>query len=117
MSAFSRILRDSAAQMPSNIVYDETPIHVYIKQIHERLLISGQLPMSELFQGGMHKSQMIGIFLAVLELVRHHSVQCNQNELFGEMWLVAGDETSREIDATDANSYEHTGPADDDSGR
>ena len=36
----------------------------------------------------MHKSTLVGIFLAVLELVRHHHVRVEQNEAFGEIWLL-----------------------------
>ena len=38
VSAFGRIMRDSAASQPSNIVYDDTPIQVYMSRIHARLL-------------------------------------------------------------------------------
>jgi chromatin segregation and condensation protein Rec8/ScpA/Scc1 (kleisin family) len=34
----------------------------------------------------MHKSALISIFLAVLELVRHHSVQAEQEDGNGEIW-------------------------------
>ena len=36
----------------------------------------------------MHKSTLVGIFLAVLELVRHHHVRVEQNALFGEIWIL-----------------------------
>jgi segregation and condensation protein A len=112
VSAFSRILRDNESQKPSSIVYDDTPIHVYMQQIHESLADRGRLPISELFLPGMHKSQMIGIFLAVLELVRHHNVHCDQNDLFGEMWLVASGNLTASIDTTNIDTYEHSGPKD-----
>jgi segregation and condensation protein A len=88
VSAFSRILRENNAQRPSNIVYDDTPIHVYMERIHEQLKSDGRIAFSELFQPGMHKSSLVGIFLACLELVRHHNVLCEQNDLFGEIWMV-----------------------------
>ena len=39
----------------------------------------------------MHKSAMVGIFLAMLELTRHHNVQTEQDELHGEIWIVPAD--------------------------
>lgn len=88
VSAFGRIMREHRAEKPASIVYDETPIHVYMARIQERLQTSGRLPFSELFVPGMHKSTLIGIFLAVLELVRHHNAIAEQNELFGEIWVL-----------------------------
>ena len=75
VSAFGRIIRENVATKPSNIVYDDTPIHVYMERIHGRLVERGHLAFSDLFDAGMHKSALIGIFLAVLELVRHHRVR------------------------------------------
>ncbi len=37
----------------------------------------------------MHRSTLVGMFLAVLELVRHHSVNAEQLTLFGEIYLNA----------------------------
>lgn len=108
VSAFSRILRDTAAQQPSSIIYDDTPIHVYMEQIHGALKKRGRLRLSELFHAGMHKSQMIGIFLSVLELIRHYGVQCNQDELFGEMWLLPTKDWNQGLDFHPINTYEHT---------
>ena len=43
----------------------------------------------------MHKSTLVGIFLAVLELVRHHHVRVEQNALFGEIWILPEPRTAR----------------------
>jgi len=107
VSAFSRILKDREAQKPSSIVYDETPIHVYMEQIHGRVRDSGRLKLSELFHEMVHKSQMIGIFLAVLELIRHHNLECEQTDLFGEMWLRPANDNREQLDLTSVDSYDH----------
>jgi segregation and condensation protein A len=100
VSAFGRILREHNAQQPSNIVYDDTPIHVYMERILQQLASEGRCAFWKLFQPGMHKSSMIGIFLAVLELVRHHDVQFEQDALFGEIWLYPGSNQARPIDVS-----------------
>ena len=42
----------------------------------------------DLFQPGMHKSQLVGIFLATLELVRHHHVHVDQKRnLSAKIWI------------------------------
>jgi segregation and condensation protein A len=88
VSAFGRLMREIEAGKPASIVYDDTPIHVYIERILARLKECRRLPFASLFQGGMHKSTLVGLFLAVLELVRHHGVIAEQAEPFGEIWLL-----------------------------
>jgi segregation and condensation protein A len=107
VSAFGRIVRDSEATKPSSIVYDETPIHVYMAQIKAELSKRGRLAFRELFGPGMHKSALVGIFLAILELVRHHYARAEQNELFGEIWILPGAQLDAAIDAANIDSYEH----------
>jgi len=95
VSAFARVVRDNQTATPSPIRYDETPIEVIMEQILERLTIESPLAFTTLFQPGMSRSQMIGIFLAVLELIRHQHVQVEQQELFGEMWIASRQVTGR----------------------
>ena len=45
VSAFGRIMRETEAARPSSIVYDDTPIHVYMGRIHARLLEKGRLSL------------------------------------------------------------------------
>ncbi len=108
VSAFARILRNTELSKPSNIVYDETPIHVYMGRILERLREHGRLAFGTLFEPGMHKSTLIGIFLAVLELVRHQQVQVHQNALFGEIWLILRPGCTEAVDLSRVDNYDHT---------
>lgn len=90
VSAFSRIVRDNRESPGTNIVYDDTPIETYMTQIHAQLVQHSRLAFMELFQPGMHKSTLIGMFLAVLELVRHYGVRTVQEDLFSEIYLLPG---------------------------
>jgi segregation and condensation protein A len=110
VSAFGRIMRDSEATKPSSIVYDETPIHVYMDQIRQQVAERGRVTFRELFRPGMHKSALIGIFLAVLELVRHHQARAEQNTLFGELWIVPGLASGTPVDPTQVDQYDHGAP-------
>jgi segregation and condensation protein A len=87
VSAFGRIMRDNAPQAQQNIVYDDTPIATHMKRIHYRLKREERLAFRSLFQPGQHKSTLIGIFLAMLELVRHEYACVHQESLFGEIEL------------------------------
>ena len=108
VSAFGRIIRDSVLSKPSNIVYDDTPIHVYMARIYARLQARGQLAFSDLFDHGMHKSTMVGIFLAVLELARHGRVRVEQNDLFSQIWLLPCRDSSEPLDLSNVDNYDHS---------
>jgi segregation and condensation protein A len=112
VSALGRIIRDTEASKPSNIVYDDTPIHVYMSRIHARLLEQGRLSFSSLFQPGMYRSTLIGIFLAILELVSHHHVRVEQNDLFSEIWIVPNLECTEPLDLSNVDDYDHSGTRD-----
>jgi segregation and condensation protein A len=88
-------------------VYDDTPIHVYMAQIKTALGEKGRVTFRELFRPGMPKSALIGVFLAVLELIRHHQARAEQNLLFGELWITPGPKQGSELDVSQVDSYEH----------
>jgi segregation and condensation protein A len=111
VSAFGRIIRDSQANPSSNIVYDETPIHVYMARIHEELNQRGQVSFVELFRPDMHKSARVGMFLAVLELVRHHGVRTQQEALFGEIYILPSLAPADALDLSQADGYQHAAQA------
>ena len=105
VSAFGRVMRDSRASQPSNIVYDDTPIHTHMQRIHERLVVQGRVAFSEMFESGMHKSALIGVFLAILELVRHHSVRTEQPDEHGEIWIMPGSRFDPQLDLSEVDEY------------
>ncbi len=107
VSAFGRIMRDNQAARPSNIIYDDTPIHVYMARIQALLAERGRLALDELFSPDMHKSKMVGIFLATLELVRHAGVRAEQSDLFGQIWLMPGAVSEQPLDLSAVDNYDH----------
>jgi segregation and condensation protein A len=107
VSAFGRIIRETEAAKPSSIVYDDTPIHVHMARVHARLIEAGRLCFRDLFDPSMHKSKLVGIFLAILELVRHHHIRVEQNALFGEIWVLPNLECTAPLDLSNVDEYEH----------
>jgi segregation and condensation protein A len=111
VSAFGRIMRETTtAARPSSIIYDDTPIHVYMARIAERLRTEGPIALSTLFPADSIKSAQIGMFLAILELVRHHHIRTDQNELFGEIWILPSLEDAAAqtpIDFSQVDNYDH----------
>ncbi len=110
VGAFGRLLREQELARPANIVYDETPIEVYMLRIKQHLRGEGGVTISDLFSAGMHKSALIGVFLAILELVRHRHVRAEQHKLHGEIWVMPGDEFSKSLDSTDVDHYQQSPP-------
>ena len=108
VSALGRVLRASDAVPGANIVYDDIPIQVHMKTIHERILGDGHVGLMELLRGGMSKASVIGMFLAVLELVRHHCVEAQQDDPNGEIWVRAGDSFSTTLELSQVDNYDGT---------
>ena len=54
----------------------------------------GRVAFRAVFTPPYHKARLIGIFLAILELVRHRGVGLEQPEPGGEIWLVAPAESA-----------------------
>jgi segregation and condensation protein A len=88
VSAFSRVMREKGAAKATRIRYDDTPIDVHMARIEERIAAEGRLSFASLFEPGMHRSRMVGLFLALLELIRHRRACVEQTELFGEIWIL-----------------------------
>ena len=107
VSAFARILRERELVKPSNIVYDDTPIHVYMMRIESRLRELGRVAFSSLFEQAVHRSTMVGTFLAVLELVRHHHILVEQNTLFSEIWVFPRPDCTEPLDLSRVDNYDH----------
>ena len=113
VSAFGRVLKNNRPIAEANIFYDDTPIHVYMKQIHSRIVAQGKVSFSDLFEPSMHKSAMVGVFLAILELSRHHNVEAKQSALHGEIVVVPADGFQQDLDTSNIDDYNpHMKPGD-----
>jgi segregation and condensation protein A len=82
VSAFGRLMRETLATQPEQIALDTTPIHVHMDAIVQRLKQSGTLPFSALFAPPYNRARLIGLFLAVLELMKAGLITVAQDPLF-----------------------------------
>lgn len=98
VSAFGRILREREAPPQTSVIHDDTPIHVYMQRIHQRVLSEPKVELGSLFEAGMHKSTLVAMFLATLELTRHYGLSTEQNDAGQPLYLLAGPEFKRELD-------------------
>jgi segregation and condensation protein A len=104
VSAFGRIMREAGGPPQTEVIYDDTPIHVYMKQIHHRLNESDRLPLMDFVEGGIHKSSLIGWFLATLELTRHHGTAVEQ-DAHGDIFVVRTATFSNNLDVNEVGNY------------
>lgn len=88
VSALSRILRRNPATNQTAIIYDDTPISTYVQRILALVLEHGRVSFSSLFEGSYSKSKVVGIFLAILELLRHYHLRAEQPVDYGEIWIL-----------------------------
>lgn len=98
VSAFGRILKAQQPPPSENVVYDETPIHEYMEKIHGLVCEQERLELTELFKPGMHKSSLVAMFLATLELTRHYGLSTDQRDTGHPLYLIAGKHFKRELD-------------------
>ena len=87
VSALGRILKRQEIETESTIRYDETPIQTYVEAIGARVRSEQRVDFTSLFDGETIRSKIVGMFLAVLELVRHHGYRAEQQDEFGEIVL------------------------------
>lgn len=104
VSAFGRIMRESAGPPQTEVIYDDTPIHVYMQRIHARLAVGPRIALMDLVEAGVHKSAVIGWFLATLELTRHHGAAIEEDE-FGEIMIVKTEGYSEELSVNEVDNY------------
>ncbi len=87
VSAFGRLTRENEPKIKYNVVYDDTPITTHMRRIHLRLQSEERIAFRRLFRAGDHKTKLIGLLMASLELVRHEFANITQEMLFGEIEL------------------------------
>jgi segregation and condensation protein A len=94
VSAFARLMRETQSLQPATIAVDDTPQHVYEAQIKDRVRAEGRVAFRAVFTPPYYKARLIGLFLAILEVVRNHGLGLDQPEPDGDIWLVAAMEPS-----------------------
>jgi segregation and condensation protein A len=92
VSAFGRLMRETAALQPSQISIDETPMQVHLDRILGLLRKHERMTLSELYTPPRTRGRLLGLFLATLELIRGRLVWVEQPDAFGELWLRLAEE-------------------------
>lgn len=94
VSAFGRLMRETLALQPQTIAVDQTPLHVYMEMVWERVRAEKRLPFSALFAPPHTRGRLVGLFLAVLELTKIRRVLPEQCEPFDDIWIALNENNS-----------------------
>jgi segregation and condensation protein A len=88
VSALARIVRIPSAVEHTTIRMDETPMAVHQERIRRRLTGQDRAAFSSFFEGERNQSRIVGIFQAILELIRHEQYRAVQETGGGEIWVL-----------------------------
>jgi len=86
--AFQRLLEQiGRREQRHEVVYDDTPLALHATDILDSLERSGGCQRFEEIFAGRSRSQLIGLFLALLELIRKKRVRATQDRPFGPITI------------------------------
>jgi segregation and condensation protein A len=97
LTAFGRLMKEVGTRGPRihEIIYDDTPIDLHAADIEDRLMREGKLSLRALIIGRKSRSEMIGIFLALLELIRQKKILVFQGDDQVDMEIAPAPEEHR----------------------
>ncbi len=97
MEAFGRLMKEVGGRKPRyhEVMYDDTPIDLHAADIEDRLGREGKLTLRQLIVGRASRSEMVGVFLALLELIREKKILVQQEQPLGEVEIVPAPEEHR----------------------
>jgi segregation and condensation protein A len=80
LQAFDRLMKEVGMRKPRfhEVTYDDTPIDLHAADIEDRLKREGHITLRQLILGRKSRSEMIGVFLALLELIREKKILVSQ---------------------------------------
>lgn len=94
LAAFNKLMTSVGRQRTFHEVkYDDTPITLHALDIADRLQREGRSLYFEQIFEGRTRSEMIGLFLALLELIRQKRVRIEQSERLGPILIHLVDAT------------------------
>jgi segregation and condensation protein A len=88
LSAFGRVM-SAIGQGPGlhQVTYDDTPLAEYAAMILDTLEYGGPTEFQALFADHVNRAEIVGLFLALLELIRKQRVRAEQDRAYGTIYL------------------------------
>jgi segregation and condensation protein A len=109
LSAWTRLLRETLAGKKLHITPDERPLRYYVEELVSELKAQREIVLSALVRravegGNAGKSQVIGTFCALLELMKLGVARAWQPDRRGEITIVLRDDLGADVDDVVRNS-------------
>lgn len=89
LEAFDSILEATGARVDVCYIKDDTPIDLYQIEILHRLQTEGPMTFERIFKPASGRFVLIGLFLAILELIREKLVWVEQPKSSAQLYLKA----------------------------
>ena len=89
LEAFDSMMRSIGTLQSFEHIKDDTPIDLYQIELLDRLQTEGPTSFQDVFKGSTNKLAMIGMFLAMLELIRSDLIKAEQNDPLGAIYIRA----------------------------
>ncbi len=87
-TAFARLLRETRAGRQYVVTVDDTPIETHIERVASLVPVGARVDFMALVPPGASKAYLIGVFLALLELLKRGRVQVAQDTQFGAIEVI-----------------------------
>jgi segregation and condensation protein A len=97
LATFERLLKEVGVRKPRyhEVTYDDTPIDLHAADIEDRLKREGPQSLRGLMLGRKSRSEMVGVFLAILELIREKRILVEQSDDLADAQIVVAPEEHR----------------------
>jgi segregation and condensation protein A len=117
LEAFNRLMQEVGNRKTVHeVIYDDTPIDLHAADIEDRLMRDGKLTLRQLILERKTKSEMIGVFLAILELTRQKKILVTQTDAHDDIEILAAPEEHRRTYQEAMMAEDPPKPADDAAG-
>ena len=87
LEAFDAICKATGRVQDISHIKDDTPVDLYQIEVLHRLQTEGPMTFERLFDAGSNRVVMVGLFLALLELIREKLVWAEQPGSSGEIYI------------------------------
>jgi segregation and condensation protein A len=87
LEAFDTVCKATGTQVYTGHIRDDTPIDLYQIEVLHRLQAEGPLTFERIFDGKPNRLVMVGLFLAMLELIRDKLIWAEQPENSSQIFV------------------------------
>jgi segregation and condensation protein A len=89
LEAFDKMMEATGAKFDISNITDDTPIDLYQIEILHRLQTEGPMSFERVFENRGNRMALVGLFLAILELIREQLISVEQQPTASQIYLRA----------------------------